>query len=201
MKRLKYLILASMLVLSGCIVRTYEVTKDRVDQDLTVGNRGYLKGEASGEVKERKSTRATRVVEIEMFPPIKFEKAPEKKPVEQIPLKKKVVETEDRELTGNRGFIIQSTTPEILEPEEMDIAESEEEAITSVVIQRYTVQAGDTLQKISKKFYGTTRKWTKIYEANADNLKGPDKLYPGQVINIPMEESAREPAAVKEKIK
>jgi nucleoid-associated protein YgaU len=57
----------------------------------------------------------------------------------------------------------------------------------TVNIQKYTVQKGDTLQKISKKFYGTTKKWTKIYEANKDIIKGPNKIYPGQAINIPVE--------------
>jgi nucleoid-associated protein YgaU len=51
--------------------------------------------------------------------------------------------------------------------------------------QKYVVGKNDTLQKISKKFYGTTRHWTKIYEANRDVLKGPDKVYPGQTLNIP----------------
>jgi nucleoid-associated protein YgaU len=46
---------------------------------------------------------------------------------------------------------------------------------------------GDTLQKISKKFYGKTNKWNRIYEANKDKLKSPNKIYPGQVIDIPVE--------------
>jgi nucleoid-associated protein YgaU len=51
--------------------------------------------------------------------------------------------------------------------------------------EKYTVAKNDTLQKISNKFYGTTKRWTKIYDANKDVLRGPDKLYPGQVLNIP----------------
>jgi hypothetical protein len=31
-------------IISGCAVRTYPVIKERVDQGLTTGNRGYLKG-------------------------------------------------------------------------------------------------------------------------------------------------------------
>ncbi|MDD2680209.1 MAG: LysM peptidoglycan-binding domain-containing protein, partial [Candidatus Omnitrophica bacterium] len=63
-----------------------------------------------------------------------------------------------------------------------------EPAVTaSVSSQKYTVGKNDTLQKISKKFYGTTKKWTKIYEANKDVLSGPDKVYPGQELNIPQE--------------
>lgn len=50
----------------------------------------------------------------------------------------------------------------------------------------YVVKKGDTLQKISKQFYGTTRKWRAIYEANRDVLKGgPDDLTVGAKLKIP----------------
>jgi nucleoid-associated protein YgaU len=49
----------------------------------------------------------------------------------------------------------------------------------------YTVQAGDTLSKISKQYYGDANKYMKIFEANRDKLKDPDKIQPGQVLNIP----------------
>ena len=53
--------------------------------------------------------------------------------------------------------------------------------------QDYKVRKNDTLQKISYKFYGTTRKWMKIFEANKDKLKTPDKIFPGMTIRIPVE--------------
>jgi len=50
----------------------------------------------------------------------------------------------------------------------------------------YVVRKGDTLQKISRKFYGTTRKWRRLYEANRDVLtQGPDKLQVGMRLVIP----------------
>jgi nucleoid-associated protein YgaU len=49
----------------------------------------------------------------------------------------------------------------------------------------YTVQRGDTLQKISQKFYGTTRSWQKIYDANRGKIKKPDVIVVGTVIKIP----------------
>ena len=50
----------------------------------------------------------------------------------------------------------------------------------------YVVQKGDTLQKISQKFYGTTKKWRRIYRANQDALpKGPDELPAGTKLTIP----------------
>lgn len=49
----------------------------------------------------------------------------------------------------------------------------------------YTVQAGDTLSKISKQFYGDANQYVKIFEANRDKLSDPNKIRPGQVLNIP----------------
>ena len=49
----------------------------------------------------------------------------------------------------------------------------------------YTVKAGDTLSKIAKAHYGDANQYTKIFEANRDKLKDPDKIFPGQVLVIP----------------
>ena len=49
----------------------------------------------------------------------------------------------------------------------------------------YTVQAGDTLSKISKEFYGDASQYMRIFEANRDKLKDPDKIQVGQVLAIP----------------
>ena len=49
----------------------------------------------------------------------------------------------------------------------------------------YTVQKGDTLSKISKQFYGDANAYKKIFDANRDQLKDPDKIQPGQVLKIP----------------
>jgi len=51
--------------------------------------------------------------------------------------------------------------------------------------QEYTIVKGDTLGKISMKFYGTSRRYQKIYEANRNVLKSQDKLIPGTKIRIP----------------
>jgi nucleoid-associated protein YgaU len=51
--------------------------------------------------------------------------------------------------------------------------------------QTYTVVSGDSLSKISKRLYGDASKWKKIYEANTDQIKNPDLIYPGQVLKIP----------------
>ena len=49
----------------------------------------------------------------------------------------------------------------------------------------YTVQAGDSLSKISKSQYGDPMRYEAIFEANKPMLSHPDKIYPGQVLRIP----------------
>ena len=55
----------------------------------------------------------------------------------------------------------------------------------------YKVEKGDTLQTISKKFYGTFNKWRVIADAN--NISNPASLRIGQVLSIP--QAASQPAA------
>ncbi len=49
----------------------------------------------------------------------------------------------------------------------------------------YVVQGGDSLSKISKKFYGDAGSWKRIFEANRDVVKNPDLIQPGWKLRIP----------------
>jgi nucleoid-associated protein YgaU len=49
----------------------------------------------------------------------------------------------------------------------------------------YTIQPGDSLSKIARKYYGNPADWQKIYQANKDKIKDPNMIYPGQKIIIP----------------
>jgi nucleoid-associated protein YgaU len=55
----------------------------------------------------------------------------------------------------------------------------------AAVTRTYTVVAGDSLSKISKKIYGDANRWKEIFQANKDKIKNPDLIYPGQVLKIP----------------
>lgn len=59
----------------------------------------------------------------------------------------------------------------------------EEEVPTSTF---YTVKSGDTLSKIAKAQYGNAMKYMDIFEANQPMLDDPNKIYPGQVLRIPV---------------
>jgi LysM repeat protein len=49
----------------------------------------------------------------------------------------------------------------------------------------YTVQPGDTLSAIAKRFLGNANDYMEIFNANKDQLSDPDKIKPGQVLKIP----------------
>ena len=49
----------------------------------------------------------------------------------------------------------------------------------------HTVQSGDSLYKVSGKYYGDPTRWRKIYEANEETLEGQDLLRKGQILIIP----------------
>lgn len=51
--------------------------------------------------------------------------------------------------------------------------------------QSYTIQKGDSLWKISDKFYGDGRKWQLIADANKAEIPSPNKLKVGTTITIP----------------
>ena len=47
------------------------------------------------------------------------------------------------------------------------------------------VQPGNSLWRISRRIYGEGIRYTVIFEANNDQIKDPDLIYPGQIFTIP----------------
>jgi LysM repeat protein len=152
---MRLLLLCAVLAVSGCMVRTYEITQQRPDQDLTQGNRGALQGRPPEVDPNRPTTRQMRVIEV-------------------VPMSQSGSQSaQSRGRTGHENAAV---------PERIVIP-----------AQKYTVERNDTLQKISRKFYGTIHSWTKIYNANRPVLKSPDSLKPGQVLDIPEHEKQQDP--------
>ena len=60
--------------------------------------------------------------------------------------------------------------------------ELDDSDVSSDDSETYTVVSGDTLGKISKKFYGTTAKWKKIAEDT--DISNPKRLKVGQILTI-----------------
>jgi nucleoid-associated protein YgaU len=51
--------------------------------------------------------------------------------------------------------------------------------------QTYTVQAGDSLSRIAKQFYGNADEYMRIFDANKDKLNDPNRIQIGQELVIP----------------
>lgn len=49
----------------------------------------------------------------------------------------------------------------------------------------YTVVKGDCLWRIAQSHLGSGVRWSEIYEANRDQIRDPDLIYPDQVFDIP----------------
>ena len=64
--------------------------------------------------------------------------------------------------------------------DQMSVDHAEPEA------QFHTVIKGETLGKIAKQHYGKAMKYPLIFDANKPMLSNPDKIYPGQVLRIPI---------------
>ncbi|MEO6709416.1 MAG: LysM peptidoglycan-binding domain-containing protein [Planctomycetota bacterium] len=65
------------------------------------------------------------------------------------------------------------------------ISETSKAVSTADTGKLYVVKSGDALSKISQEFYGTSKKWQKILDANRDILSSPEKLQPGMRLRIP----------------
>ena len=133
----KLWILVVIVFLLGCMtIKTYEIEKPRVDTEVS-GNQGYISGSGKAEAKESRlgDTRKISVVELDFG----YDKPDEAKEVvsEEVIVEEEVY---------------------IEEPLEEDYPVEIEEPVVSQRYQSYTIQKNDTLQKISLKFYGTTRK-------------------------------------------
>ncbi len=58
---------------------------------------------------------------------------------------------------------------------------------------RVIIRRGDTLWGISRETYGRGSRYTVIYLANGDQIRDPDRIYPGQVFRVPDAASTAEP--------
>lgn len=50
---------------------------------------------------------------------------------------------------------------------------------------KITVEPGNSLWRIARKTYGTGFDYMTLYQANKDQIRDPNRIYPGQVFNVP----------------
>ena len=54
---------------------------------------------------------------------------------------------------------------------------------------KIVVQPGNSLWRIARRAYGSGAQYTIIYEANNDQIRDPDLIYPGQIFSVPSEDT------------
>lgn len=177
-----------VLIIAGCTgsvgvrARSYVMDKERVDQEMQEGaNFGYLYGTPVPE--DRSKFKKTRKIYVLEFT----------KDVEETEEEGGTEETSGEDVgTEELGTdASQKPVPDWARP--IDIPSFEDEPAAepgstgATGFTEYTVQKEDTLQKISKKFYDTYRKWPRIYEVNKDVIGDPNQIKPGITIRIPVE--------------
>lgn len=79
----------------------------------------------------------------------------------------------------------QELTADISVDPNAKLAQAQGASVSGGQQRTYTVQAGDSLSKISKQLYGNANDYMKIFEANRDVLSDPNKISPGQTLKIP----------------
>ncbi|RMD92527.1 MAG: LysM peptidoglycan-binding domain-containing protein [Alphaproteobacteria bacterium] len=80
--------------------------------------------------------------------------------------------------------------PEVLARLTADIQPPELGVAARVV----TVQPGNTLWGIARRNYGRGILYVHVFEANRDQIRDPDLIYPGQVFTVPALEATEEAA-------
>ena len=85
--------------------------------------------------------------------------------------------------SGPVTMIVSTPVPAISGEQPSQPVKSPEEPARSAKGQLYTIRSGDTLGRLARQHYGDAMLWTIIVEAN--EIKNPDLIYPGQVFLIP----------------
>ena len=81
----------------------------------------------------------------------------------------------------------QPVVPQAEQPADPQLAKPGTKMASEEVIvpQRLVIQPGHSLWKLSRQIYGRGKYFTVIYEANRDQLRNPNRIYPGQILSAP----------------
>lgn len=104
---------------------------------------------------------------------------------EQLVLRRQIADLENRLGTSRTapGSGTQvAATPEKSRPV---VAPAPDSPGRSDIPETHTIVKGDTLTKISQKYYGTQNRWREIYNYNRDTLSTPSSLKPGNKLKLP----------------
>ena len=163
MNRLKCVVggLCVIGLASGCLTATKVVHEPRVDLELSGGNHGYLVGTPPPS-SISKTTRDMVETEVEI-------------PSSYKPLR-----------PGGATMGIEPVSVGEGASSGMGVSEATP-GRGAEAVGTYVVKRGDTLWTIAADpaVYGDATKWRRLYDANRDLLKSPDRVRPGMRLRVP----------------
>ena len=158
-----------------------EIKKEKSEEDKTT-EKVEKKAEKPAEKKEEKKDEKAetkkvekKVVKTEVKKEDKKEVKKETKPLAIIP----------KAVPDAPPFVIKTTNKPKDKKEKTEIKVDKPEVEIDLDYQTYTVQKGDSLSGISRKFYGSSKYYKRIFEANRNIIPSEKALRPGQVLKIP----------------
>jgi nucleoid-associated protein YgaU len=187
-------LIALVIFAAGCGLetRTYVITKDRVGLTPNGGNGGCVVGKCPPAPPSAETTRKVYVLEITRPVPESEVQKIEQTAINAIADSAESSVTPDAAPANTAPAAPDNSqaaaAPEVVVPVVGDqpAAAPADQNGGNMQAQTYTVQKDDTLQKISKKLFGSYGKWYKIYEANKSRIKNPNILKPGTVLDVPV---------------
>jgi len=202
----KNLVLIALVIFAagcGLETRTYVMTKERVGLDQGNGNGGCVMGKCPPPPAPKETTRKIYVLELtKPVPESEVQKIEETAvnaiaetsdtaaTTDAVPAASAPAASDNSQPAAAPGVVVPVvgelpgtvTATETIPAPEAAVSNGENMQAGGT----YTVQKDDTLQKISKKIFGTYAKWYKIYKANKDKISNPNVLKPGTVLTIPV---------------
>ena len=171
---------AAILFLAGCGVqaRSYIQVKDRLDQEAK-GNAGYLMGSPAKAEPQAEHRKTRRVYVLEFSKENEIPDEDNRAPKISTPSSIDTTPPPSPARPERQRIVLPNFGDEQTPPSQASAP------VGPTTATEYTVEKDDTMQKISKKFYGSYSKWTKIYEANKDRIPDPNRIKPGITITIP----------------
>jgi nucleoid-associated protein YgaU len=106
-------------------------------------------------------------------------------------LREDVAKVAEAQVAAAPAAVTPEPAPAVVTPEPAPTVQTEVAAAPAkpVVVEdgpkKIVIQPGNSLWKLSREVYGKGRMFTIIYEANRDQLKNPNKIFPGQILTAP----------------
>lgn len=148
-----------------------EDKKENIDKDKTTEKVDKKDEKKAVKVEIKKEKKEVVKPEVKE----KGKKEEKSKPLAMIP----------KAVTTAPPFVIETTDKTEVKKEKTEIKVDRPEVEIDLDYRTYTVQKGDSLSNISRKFYGSSKYYKLIFEANRKIIPSEKALRPGQVLKIP----------------